>query len=62
MGGVAILAGMWAGYFGSHLVGIAFGSDGPSASGLLVLALATMLGASASSMTSSRFARRATWV
>ncbi|SLD13876.1 Phospho-N-acetylmuramoyl-pentapeptide-transferaseMurX [Mycobacteroides abscessus subsp. massiliense] len=44
MGGVAILAGMWAGYFGSHLVGIAFGSDGPSASGLLVLALATMLG------------------
>ncbi len=44
MGGVAILAGMWAGYFGSHLVGIAFGSDGPSATGLLVLALATMLG------------------
>jgi phospho-N-acetylmuramoyl-pentapeptide-transferase len=44
MGGVAILAGMWAGYFGSHLVGIAFGAEGPSASGLLVLLLASMLG------------------
>ncbi|MGI9124692.1 MAG: phospho-N-acetylmuramoyl-pentapeptide-transferase, partial [Mycobacterium sp.] len=44
MGGVAILAGIWAGYFGTHLLGLAFGGDGPSASGLLVLALATALG------------------
>jgi phospho-N-acetylmuramoyl-pentapeptide-transferase len=45
MGGVAIVAGIWAGYLGTHLVGIALDGRGPSASGLLVLALATALGA-----------------
>ncbi|MCV7346332.1 phospho-N-acetylmuramoyl-pentapeptide-transferase [Mycolicibacterium rhodesiae] len=45
MGGVAILVGIWAGYFGTHLVGLALNGDGPSASGLLVLGLATALGA-----------------
>ncbi|WP_343600369.1 phospho-N-acetylmuramoyl-pentapeptide-transferase [Mycobacterium sp.] len=45
MGGVAILAGIWAGYLGTHLAGLAFGGEGPSASGLLVLGLATALGA-----------------
>lgn len=45
MGGVAILAGIWSGYFGAHLVGAAFDGGGPSASGLLVLGLATALGA-----------------
>ena len=44
MGGVAILAGLWAGYWGSHLIGIGYHADGPSASGLLVLALTTVLG------------------
>ncbi|KAA0109572.1 phospho-N-acetylmuramoyl-pentapeptide-transferase [Mycolicibacterium sp. P1-5] len=44
MGGVAILVGIWAGYFGTHLVGLALNGDGPSASGLLVLGLATALG------------------
>jgi phospho-N-acetylmuramoyl-pentapeptide-transferase len=44
MGGVAIVAGIWAGYLGTHLVGMAMGGDGPSASGMLVLGLATMLG------------------
>lgn len=44
MGGVAILAGIWAGYVGTHLAGLAFGGEGPSASGLLVLGLATALG------------------
>ena len=44
MGGVAIVAGIWAGYLGTHLVGIAFRADPPSASGLLVLGLATVLG------------------
>jgi phospho-N-acetylmuramoyl-pentapeptide-transferase len=44
MGGVAILAGIWAGYLGTHLVGLALGGDGPTASGLLVLGLATALG------------------
>ena len=44
MGGVAILAGIWAGYFGTHLVGIVMDGMGPSASGLLVLGLATALG------------------
>ncbi len=44
MGGVAILAGIWAGYFGSHLVGLALDGEGPTASGLLVLGLATALG------------------
>src|SRR5690349_3918832 len=45
MGGVAIIVGIWAGYFGTHLVGLALDGDGPSASGLLVLGLATALGA-----------------
>ena len=45
MGGVAILAGIWAGYLGTHLAGLAFDGEGISASGLLVLALATALGA-----------------
>lgn len=45
MGGVAILAGIWAGYLGAHLVGLALDGDGPSVSGLLVLGLATALGA-----------------
>ena len=44
MGGVAILAGIWAGYLGTHLVGMALDGEGPSASGLLVLGLATALG------------------
>jgi phospho-N-acetylmuramoyl-pentapeptide-transferase len=45
MGGVAILAAIWAGYLGTHLVGLALQGPGPSASGLLVLMLATVLGA-----------------
>jgi phospho-N-acetylmuramoyl-pentapeptide-transferase len=44
MGGVAIIAGIWAGYFGTHLVGLMLDGSGPSASGLLVLGLATALG------------------
>ncbi|BBX61933.1 phospho-N-acetylmuramoyl-pentapeptide-transferase [Mycobacterium saskatchewanense] len=44
MGGVAILAGIWAGYLGTHLAGLAFDGEGVSASGLLVLGLATALG------------------
>src|SRR4051812_48334164 len=44
MGGVAILAGIWAGYLGAHLVGVVLDGQGPSASGLLVLMLATCLG------------------
>jgi len=44
MGGVAILAGIWAGYFGAHLVGLVMDGEGPSVSGLLVLGLATALG------------------
>jgi phospho-N-acetylmuramoyl-pentapeptide-transferase len=44
MGGVAILAGLWAGYWGSHLIGIGYHADGPSVSGLLVLGLTTALG------------------
>ncbi len=34
MGGVAILAGIWASYLGTHLVGMALDGRGPSASGL----------------------------
>ena len=45
MGGVAIVAGIWASYFGTHLVGVLIDGKGPSASGLLVLGLATALGA-----------------
>ncbi|WP_299557335.1 phospho-N-acetylmuramoyl-pentapeptide-transferase [uncultured Mycolicibacterium sp.] len=44
MGGVAILAGIWASYLGTHLVGVVIDGKGPSASGLLVLMLATTLG------------------
>lgn len=44
MGGVAILAALWAGYFGAHIVGIGYDTEGPSVSGLLVLALTTALG------------------
>ena len=44
MGGVAILAAIWAGYLGTHLAGLAFDGEGVSASGLLVLGLATALG------------------
>ena len=32
MGGVAILAGIWAGYLGTHLIGVMLHGDGPSAS------------------------------
>ncbi|MDV3123795.1 phospho-N-acetylmuramoyl-pentapeptide-transferase [Mycobacterium sp. 21AC1] len=45
MGGLAILTAIWAGYLGTNLVGLALGGEGPSASGLLVLGLATALGA-----------------
>ena len=44
MGGLAILAAIWASYLGTHLVSLALGGAGPSASGLLVLGLATALG------------------
>lgn len=44
MGGIAILVGMWAGYLGSHLIGIRYDAQGVTASGLLVLGLATALG------------------
>lgn len=47
MGGLAILAAIWASYLSTNLVGLALGGDGPSASGLLVLGLATGLGPSA---------------
>ena len=42
MGGVAIVAALWVGYWGAHLPGL--GGQGPSASGMLVLGLATALG------------------
>ncbi len=45
MGGVAILAGIWAGYLVTTLVSAGLGGDGPTASGLLVLGLASSLGA-----------------
>ncbi|MFC4602147.1 phospho-N-acetylmuramoyl-pentapeptide-transferase [Rhodococcus kronopolitis] len=45
MGGVAIIVALWAGYWGSHLIGIGYDAQGPTASGLLVLGLATALGA-----------------
>lgn len=45
MGGVAILIALWAGYFGAHIVGLfTHDGNGPTASGLLVLGLATTLG------------------
>ncbi|UZJ23527.1 phospho-N-acetylmuramoyl-pentapeptide-transferase [Rhodococcus antarcticus] len=43
MGGVAIVAALWAGYFGAHGVGAFLHADGPSASALLVLGLTTVL-------------------
>ena len=45
MGGLAILTAIWASYLSTNLIGIALGGGGPSASGLLVLGLATALGA-----------------
>ncbi|MGB8403866.1 MAG: phospho-N-acetylmuramoyl-pentapeptide-transferase [Mycobacterium sp.] len=45
MGGVAIIAGMWAGYLGAHLVGLVTDGEGLEASGLLVMGLASALGA-----------------
>ncbi len=45
MGGVAVVAGIWAGYLVAQIAGLAFGGEGPSASGLLVIGLATALGA-----------------
>ena len=44
MGGVAIVAGIWASYLGTHMVGLLIGGRGPTASGLLLLGLATALG------------------
>ncbi len=44
MGGIAIIVGMWAGYLGSHLLGIRYDAEGVTVSGLLVLGLATALG------------------
>ncbi|MEC3918610.1 phospho-N-acetylmuramoyl-pentapeptide-transferase [Nocardia sp. CDC160] len=44
MGGIAIVAGMWAGYLGSHLIGLRYDAPGVTASGLLVLGLATAMG------------------
>ncbi|MEC3917705.1 phospho-N-acetylmuramoyl-pentapeptide-transferase [Nocardia sp. CDC160] len=45
MGGLAILLGMWCGYLAAHVIGHRGGETGPTASGLLVLGLATALGA-----------------
>lgn len=45
MGGLAIITAIWASYLGTHLIGLTLGGEGPSASGLLVLGLATALGA-----------------
>lgn len=45
MGGIAIIAGILAGYFGSHAIGFFQTGAGPSASGLLVLFLTLAMGA-----------------
>ncbi|MFE3953592.1 phospho-N-acetylmuramoyl-pentapeptide-transferase [Nocardia sp. NPDC059091] len=45
MGGLAILIALWCGYGSAHLVGIYYEGTGTTASGLLVLGLATALGA-----------------
>ncbi|MDX1873017.1 phospho-N-acetylmuramoyl-pentapeptide-transferase [Mycolicibacterium sp. 120266] len=45
VGGIGILAAIWASYLSTNLIGLGFGMSGPSASGLLVLGLATALGA-----------------
>lgn len=44
MGGVAILAALWCGYGAAHIASLITGDSGPTASGLLVLGLATALG------------------
>jgi phospho-N-acetylmuramoyl-pentapeptide-transferase len=44
MGGVAILVAVWAGYLAAHVMDALAGGVGPTASGLLVLALMTALG------------------
>src|SRR3954464_13600914 len=44
MGGFAVVAGIWAGYLGTQLIGIVMDGKAPSASGWLVLGLATELG------------------
>ncbi|MGW5107672.1 phospho-N-acetylmuramoyl-pentapeptide-transferase [Nocardia sp. NPDC004123] len=45
MGGLAILIALWCGYGAAHLVGMYYEGTGTTASGLLVLGLATALGA-----------------
>ena len=45
MGGIAIIAGILVGYFGSHLIGYLQTGAGPTASGLLVLFLTLAMGA-----------------
>jgi phospho-N-acetylmuramoyl-pentapeptide-transferase len=45
MGGLAMLTAIWASYLGTNLFELALGGEGPSASGLLVVGLATALGA-----------------
>ena len=45
MGGIAIIAGILVGYFGSHLIGYLQTGVGPTASGLLVLFLTLSMGA-----------------
>ena len=44
MSGLAILTAIWASYLGTNLIEFELGGEGPSASGLLVLGLATALG------------------
>ncbi len=44
MGGLAILTAIWASYLTTTVVELALGGEGPTASGLLVLGLATALG------------------
>ncbi|SIS20584.1 phospho-N-acetylmuramoyl-pentapeptide-transferase [Williamsia sterculiae] len=43
MGGVAIITALWVGYWVAQLIGVVTGGPGPSASGLLVLGLSTVL-------------------
>jgi phospho-N-acetylmuramoyl-pentapeptide-transferase len=45
MGGVAIVAGIWGGYLAAQFAGLVYEGQGPSVSGLLVIGLATTLGA-----------------
>ena len=59
MGGVAIIAAPWAGYFASHLVAWVTDREGPTASGLLVLDWPRCSAESAFSTTSSRSASTA---